>query len=309
MDNEKLTLAELQEILLWQKLNKQLLELEGTSESITDECHKSLQAFCFENSLFSKVTSNSIIHDMQLSLISNFKDVFFVTIESELWTDLLMALIPGTYALSIEQALADGFDELDDLDRKHHLIKEKDDSLERDRELFKFVGEYMDMRESVRMPFHEMALEFHRLKSDALYKMMKNCDYKSCLKSEDNLLLIDFGEYKPENKNEQDIERVKSIYLDFCSKVSPIIGGGNLLERRILEDDILSLLTEKLEEKPKESIENFVTHEIDYCNAEFEMTRNFAEAVRNKITVRDLDRISICNTSPFFFIDNPLPLV
>jgi len=152
MKNEKQKTRDLQEILFWQQLNKQLIELRDKGEPINDQHHKYLQEFCLENRSFSKITQDSLIDEIPLVLLSDLADTAFVTINLEPWSSCLAEMIPNAYVFDVERALAEAFDMLGEYDRKYGLVEKSADE-DADEELFGFINEYLQLREKQKRDF------------------------------------------------------------------------------------------------------------------------------------------------------------
>ncbi len=117
---EKL-LSELQELLLWQELNKQLIKVHIAGQPVPDHYHRYLQNFCFDNQMFSQLKSNPLIDEIPLSLISNFRDTSFITLRFQQWNELVSGAIAEAHTLDIEDALDKSFSTLSAYDRKSLL--------------------------------------------------------------------------------------------------------------------------------------------------------------------------------------------
>jgi hypothetical protein len=141
------TLSELQEILFWQQLNKQLITLKFQGSDIKEDQHKYLQIFSFDNQLFSKITAASLFDEVPLSLVTDFSKVCFVNLKLEPWDTCLTQLIPQTLALDVEQALADAFVASGKYAKNSPPEVSGDEGDEDDEELYGFIDEYLGARE------------------------------------------------------------------------------------------------------------------------------------------------------------------
>ena len=61
MTTSEAKFEELRDILLWQQLNRQLIELRDGGAPISESNQKTIQRFCFENELFQRLTEDPLI--------------------------------------------------------------------------------------------------------------------------------------------------------------------------------------------------------------------------------------------------------
>jgi hypothetical protein len=308
---KNITLAELQEILFWQSLNKQLLALKEKGKNLKKQHHRHLQSFCFENLLFSKITGASLFDETPLSLVSDFKNISIITANSPKWLKVLSKAMPETYALDMDVALADSFDVLSDYDRKYKLTRDEGDD-EGDEDLYEFINQYADLRKERQISdFSFIISESHILKSVALKKIMSKLDVKACLKIKNNQTILEVGELAKDGKPSRIYEEVNQIYVDeYCHEVERLVRKGSNLGRRINTQRVLSFLTEKAAEKgAKKSIKDFVKNEMPLFKNETNLKEKYIKAIQNRINARHTPNIVICDARPFFFLKNPLPLV
>jgi hypothetical protein len=306
---KNITLSELQEILLWQSLNKQLIALKDKGRDIKKADHKALQLFCFKNKMFSKITSASILDETPLSLVSNFKTVSFVTASIPQWKNVLSLLIPNAYILNCDKALADSFDVLSRYDKKFNLTQESSNSESDDEELYQFINQYTRLRQECFIrDFSEIVKETHRLKSIALRKIISKIKSGSTARVTDNLLVIDLSAL--ENTATQ-IQKIRQIYIgEYCRNAARFLRPGNHVQHRMLRDRVLSFLEKKsVQSNLNKSVEDFTSYEIPLYNKETDLESEYLNEIEHRINSDSIEKINICNTSPFSFLESPLPLV
>jgi hypothetical protein len=298
----------LREIALWQSLNGQLLYLRRRGKPIKDADHESLQKFCFGNLLSSKVTDNRMTSDVPLSLVTDFHDVYFITVNLKTWTDIILKLIPGTYSLDIEKALAHAFKIMRTYDRKYRLLREDIADEGDDVELHKFYNEYMDAKEAAGMDLLSLVFETHRLKGMALKKILDTKDCKILVRRENSRLSLQFDSTKKE-KSGKGYGKALSIYSSFCAKVDPH-KKGNFLKWVKGMQNVRSFLEPSGLRGLKESVRNFAREEIETFDKESNLIIKFSKDSKKKVTEIHTSRIiNICNTTPLFFLKHPLPLL
>lgn len=308
---KNITLAELQEILFWQSLNKQLITLKNKGRDIKKPDHQALQSFCFQNKLFSKITGASILDDTPLSLISDFKTLSLVTANIPQWKNLLSRLMPNTHTLDCEKALVDSFDVLSKYDRKYNLTREAGGDESDDEELYEFINQYISLRKENRIKdFSEIINETYRLKSIALKKIIAKITDKPSLQIANDLVVIDLSVLRKDDKSSQ-LEKIKHVYVDeYCQKAETFIRTASVVGQRMKRENILSFLQKKsAQKKLKTSINDFIGYELPLYKSEMDMENKFLKNVQNRINAKDFTKINICNVKSFFFLKYPLPLV
>jgi len=294
---------EIREIIFWHKLNKQLFRLKEKEQTIKKNNHSELQKFCFKNDLYAKVTESSVSFGIPLSLITDFKRIFFITVGLRSWTNLLTKLLPNTYALNIDKALTEVFDDIVAYDRKYNVIDNLGTKEDADEELYDFIQEYLAAKESAGIDLPSLILKSHRLKLMALKKIMNNFDFKNKVVVRDNKLFIN-------TRENLKIDKINKIYINvFCNKSNPRYGSPEvkwIINMNKSED----ILLKKLEERAlKDSIKDFINNELPVCRTEIKLIRNFSTAINHRINAGIYSEIPIFDINSFTFLKNPLPLV
>ena len=102
-----------------------------------------------------------------------------------------------------------------------------------------------------------------------------------------------------------------SIYKDFCSKADPHKKGNQVKWAIEMLDIRRSFLERKHKEKGAgRSVSDFAKQEIELFDEEYKMFMKFSKESRiKKNEIETSHEINICSTEPFFFLDNPLPLL
>lgn len=306
---KNVTFTELQEILFWQSLNKQLIALSEKGHRIKKSDHKYLQGFCFQNRIFSKITTASIIDETPLALISDFKTLSFLTINIPQWKKVLSRIMPKAYILDCNKALADSFDVLSKYDKKYNLTGEAGVCESDDEELYDFINQYMDLRDEKHIKeFSDIVKETHRFRSIALNKIITEFKYKPPVMNIDKDIIIDLGVLN----NASQLQGIREIYIeDYCRKAETILrtGFGNYLDRKMKYSNVLTWLEKKYDQKNvKPSIKDFIAYELPIFMSETNLEDKYLQKIQ-RITSGNFTKIGICNIYPFFFLKNPLPLV
>jgi len=300
MKKGKRKVSDLQEILFWQQLNKQLIELRGKGKPINDQHHKYLQEFCLENRSFSKITQNSLIDEIPLALISDLADTSFVTINLEPWNNCLAEIIPNAYIFDVERALADAFDVLGEYDRKYGLVEKSAADEDEDEELFGFINDYLRLRGEQRRDFPGIVRRLYELKAASVRNIMEKLDYKQVLGREGSLLSFDVQRF-----NERDT-MLSSYFDSFCKEALSLVEP---VKTALNELDLYGLLHSKQAEgKVKPSVKEFVEYEVVLVERESALFDRVIRELKERVDQKHSYRINICDTSSFFFLDHPFPL-
>lgn len=302
MTEKENKIAEFQEILFWQDLNRQTLLLEQDKKKRIKVDHDTLQNFCFQNSIFAKISQNSLVDNVPLVLTTDFKDLFFLDIQIKGWNDIIKKLLPGTHQLDIESALISQFEKISLYDEKYELFP--DTSGEDDEELYHFIHQYNEMREDYYGgDISDIILKLHELKRAALETIFSEATSDLLPKIVDNTLFIDF-------ENHKDWDKIHSSYTSlFCEKsrerLSSIIEDPNKIQ--VLKDmEILGFLG--VQEGDKESIKQFKDHEYKTLSSELDLMAAFINEINNFISNKTFT-FKIKKIMPFSFLANPFPAV
>jgi len=301
MNGNQKTFSELQEIIFWQQLNKQLIELRNNGRLIEDEHQRYIQNFCFNNRLFSRVTGATLLDDIPMVLITDLSSRCFINLKLNSWNDSLTQLLPNTYALDIEQALADTFNAMRKYDKTFYPNNKKDGNNEDDRELYEFIEKYLDEKEKQGREMATLIQKTYELKNDVIQWMMGFCDYRPILVLSKNRVFFDLW-----NSDKQ-----KEIWVkyseNFCQKADSIISPIIFVLKRWDIDGLL--LSKEAEENLKPSIKEFIDHEIDITEKEFNLLNSFSVKIHERINSTETYEINVCDLSPFSFLDFPFPMI
>jgi len=300
MTEKQEKLSDLQEIIFWQQLNKQLLELKAQGESIRDEHHKFLQDFFLDNKLFARLTRDPFIDEIPLSLITDLSDTGFISLGFDPWISNLSKLLPLTYVFNIEGGLADAFDVTREYDQKYQLTEEEQDD-EDDEDIYDFINKYQELRERQGRNFNDIIAGLYNLKNNFIETIVNELDFESLLVTSDNFLVIDIGNL--DNKTD-----ILNSYFDlFCSRAESAV---NSVTHATKDLEISAFLYDNKPEKDlKPSLHDFVEYETLLFNRESGLFVKFLDDIQNRLSQPLSFEIKICSTSPFFFLDHPLPVV
>jgi hypothetical protein len=306
MGNYEEKYADLQEITFWQQLNKQLIAKRKLGAVITDNDQKALQKFCFDNQLFHRITEDPIIDEIPISLVTDLKRIHFLTIYIGPWIRCLESMLPGTIALNFEQAQADAFDAMSDLDKKYHFTETKPTDLDADddEELFAFISEYNSMVEAHGRELSNALRFLYESKAFAISRIAKEYEGKKLLALDNNYVFLDF-------RKSQDKQQILTLYRqDFCNNALQSISKLTDATGAFHDMEILGLLDGK-ESEPnlKQSIQKFIQHERDLILRESKMMKKFYSKLKQKLNSTDSDRIKIVDLMPFAFLKSPYPEV
>jgi hypothetical protein len=273
---------------------------------VTDDNQKALQKFCFTNQLFHRITEDPLIDEIPIALVTDFEQINIFTYYIYGWAECLTSLLPNTISLDVEQAQADAFDAMTDLDRKYHFFETTPEDIESDddEELYAFIDEYNSMVEKQGRELHNTLRNLYELKASAIKRIEKEYDGRASVVQEDNSILLDV-------KHTGDRDRIMSIYIhDFCDQA--IISISKSIDARGMFPDmkIYGLLDSKESEpKLKPSIREFIQHERQLIERQSKLMREFNGQLQRKLDSKSDYRIKILNLSPFAFLKSPFPEV
>jgi hypothetical protein len=301
MVKNKIKFNHLQEILFWQKLNKQLIALKARRNDIKEKHHKYLQNFSFTKRLFSRITKASFLDEIPLTLITDFSDVCFITLKMQSWNSCLMKLLPKTLSLNIERALADTFVASKKYDKNFPLPKSIAKENEDDQELYGFIEKYLGVREEQGRNITDIITRLHQLKTESIRQVIQIPDYKKLLSVRESFLFLDLT-------NHDRRREIKTAYFkNFCNQADSIVSSVIQTPFTVYLEGLL--INKRDENNLKPSIREFVNHEIAIVEKEYQLMADFRSRVNNRKYQLDLYEIPICSLSPFFFLGNPFPAV
>jgi len=306
MGNFEEKYSDLQEITFWQQLNKQLIEKRKLGAPVTDENLKAFQKFCFDNQVFHRITEDPLIDEIPIALITDFDGVTALTLYIDSWNECLTSLLPNAIALDVEQAQADAFDAMTDLDRKYPFFETTPEDIESDddEELYAFIDKYNSMVEKQGRELRNTLRNLYELKASAISRIENEHEGRASVVQEDNSLLLDF---KPTN----DRDRIMSAYLnDFCNQaiagISKFTAGTAMFADMAIYD---FLDNKESEPKLKPSIREFIQHERRLIERQSKLIQEFNGQLQSKLDSKSDYRIKILNLSPFAFLKSPFPEV
>jgi len=305
MENSDEKYSDLQEITFWQQLNKQLIKRRNLGEPVTDDNQKALQKFCFTNQLFHRIAEDPLIDEIPIALVTDFERIKIFTYYIDSWNECLTTLLPNTISLDVEQAQADAFDAMTDLDRKYQFFKTTPADLDADddEELYAFIDEYNSIKKQGRELCNALR-NLYELKASAIKRIEKEYDGRASVVQEDNSILLDV-------KHNDVRDRIMSIYIhEFCDQAIKSISKFTDATGVFFDMKIYDLLDNK-ESEPglKPSILEFIRHERRLIERQSKLMREFNGRLQNKLNSKSDYRIKILNLSPFAFLKSPFPEV
>lgn len=305
MDKRRPDLRELQEISFWQQLNRQLLIMKRRGKPVKDTSFKSLRSFCLGEHLFSKIKRSPTVSDMPLSLVTDLKDACIVTLNLRSWTRVLSGLLPGSFVLDIERAMAGSLVALNKYHRRYGIAGVDVPEVEEDEELIEYANRYMDAKESSGLDLPSMIMALHDHKATAVKSMLKTAESKSILRRDGELLYLDIDKVGAGDAAKKRAERVQKIYTnEYLAKIDEILKPKGKVTWMVWETEVHSLLENILkEDNVKASIRQYAESELQRYHLEIEMIDNYSKAAGTA----NIQKIPVAKISPFHFLSHPLP--
>lgn len=299
-------ISELQEITFWQQLNKQLLEKKGLGGPVTDQNQKALQKFCFDNSLFHRITKDPLLNEIPIALITDFGGINIFTYYIDSWVECLTALLPNSRSLDVEQAQADAFDTMTDLDRKYRFfeITPADRDADDDKEMFSFINEYNSIIEKQGHEFSNALRFLYELKADVINKIDKEYDGQLTMVLDQSSFLLEF-------KDKQEKGKIMAFYhKNFCHEALTNISKFTDATGVFSDMEILGLLDRKESEHSlKLPILQFIQHERNLIERKGKLMKEFYNNLQQKLYSSESGHIRIIDIAPFVFLKSPFPEV
>jgi|GEM_PF-1422430 len=297
---------EMQEIVFWQQLNRQLISWRSKKESIIKDGHQDfIQKFSFDHKLFSKITTAYLFDDIPLVLITDFSEICFLNFKEGSWNDCLGKLIQNSFILDIEQALADALVAMEKYGRKFDFGIDRDgvDREEDDEELYLFIEDYLQKLEERGWDLREILNKLYAEKAKFIQRVIRAFDYRELLAIKDDLLIFDLNKIKEKGQKKDVLKFVNDQYINFLYKADSIVHWPTF---SFFRAEIENLLEEK-KGNLKPSIRKFAEHEYAIFKEEARLLYDFADRLKAK--EKTFLTIPICNSSPFYFLRNPFPLL
>lgn len=299
--------SDLQEINLWQQLNRQLVELRERGISISDDNQKALQGFCFANNLFKAVTSDPILDDIPISLVTDFSRIMTLTYNSASWNECLRTLLPTTQILDIERAQADAFDAMTGVEKKFGISESPPEDIDSDddAELYAFIDEYNGVIEKQGWEPNNALRNAYELKADVIGQIHRGYGGQVLIQWDGTSAFLDF-------KGAPDENQILATYQEgFCKAALSSISRYTMAAAAFHYDmEILALFEQKKSEPQlKKSISDFIQHEWEIFAKQRELIDNFGKVLQTRLNSTDICRINVIDISPFRFLESPFPEV
>ena len=304
MNDNSPIVEELREIILWQQLNKQVIKMRDEGAAITPIHQKALQQFCFDSELFQKLTEDPLFEPIPLSLVTDFSGRSIVTFNNERWSRCISNLLEAALVLDIELALAGAFDVIGGYSNKFDLFDPRaaQDNADDDDALYEVIDQYNALLEKQGRNLPDMLNDLYEAKAAAIDTIMDVFGAGQNLEQESDLIFIDFSQSSKR-------DALAAAYRDqFCSKalgISHLVGATALMDM-----DLLGFLDDIENRKAiTQSVIDFIKHERNIQLRQIDMLQSFAKEVRTWNYAKDAYRIALCKSSPFAFLQQPLPVV
>ena len=295
-------LMKFREVIFWQQLNKQMIELKEKGRLISEENQDALQKFCFQSKLFERITEDPLLDDIPMALITDFSRINLLTINAASWNDCLERLFPGAAILNIERALADAFDVITDYDRRRNLFKSEPD--EDDEELYDFISRYNSILPEEHRDLNSLLQDLYGFKAEALSQIFILGEIPKTIRFENQQMIFDL---KTLDKGQEIIR----IYDDlFCSKSMARVEGITVATTTLKDMEVLDMF-DKAEREPdlKPSVINFILYERDLYLRKQKLLGEFHRLLTEMKHPRHDPYIRICHLAPFAFLKSLFPLV
>jgi hypothetical protein len=302
-----LRLAELQEIVLWQQLNKQILRILGSDTDTAHSWSQYLNNFCLGKSLFSQLGASSITRDIPLSLFTNLDDLCFISIQDDQWATLLNTMFSTQGAIEyfdIEQARADYFEEIKKYSEKFEILDHtaiNGDTGDQGEDLYSFITEYLHKREQCSLNLSQSACELHQLKASTLLAIIQDASLPQLVKHNNREIILDLS--KCHNR-----EKLEMKYLEcYCerarSHINCLLSDGRL---EYLIDEFLGANRKCYNEGS--NTRQFIDHEMDILINERNLLNTCLIDTKKRLEHSNGLKIRVCSSSHFYFLKDPLPI-
>lgn len=306
MPIESNTLKELREIVLWQQLNKQVIRMRDGDAAITSAQQKALQQFCFDFNLFHKLTEDPLIEPIPLALVTNFSGRNIVTINDGRWARCLETLLKDVFVLDLELALADAFDAMTEYCRKYELLEPASARADMDDDdaLYSVISQYNELMETQRRQLPELLLDLYGVKAAAIVALMDRIGANLTLGDDKGLVFIDLNQVS-------DKQQLADIYRrEFCDRALEIIDHLTAAHIALKDMDLTSFFDEVESLRGSNPmIVDFITHERELFYRQSAMINSFHKALLTWYDTKNNYSVTICDVSPFAFLNKPFPEV
>ena len=301
MNADKTPYYDLQEIVFWQALNKQLNELHVGSHLQSDEKFDSLQRFCLECNLFHRISGSIFADEVQLSLVTDFQKVQMITHGASIWCDTLRDVIKKSVILNIDNALTDAFEAMRDLEGEVGLsIKLDEDD---DPELFSVIDEFNNLTEKQNRNIDRIAEKLFTLKSESI-NSIRDLIPNNYLTIRNDQLRLEFANIK--NRDEIATLYVETYYEPCLNEFIALSSAADVFN----DMELLNFFDQFDSDKAvKPAIKKFIEDERNLLNTWNKVISEHIENVKVKLNQRFDYEIPICDLRPFHFLEWPLPLV
>ena len=344
-DKTKLTL--MQNLVLWQQLNKQILAFSRPSGGALGRYRSQyLKTLCFEQELMSRLGSVPITRDIPVDLFTDFSDLCFVSLQSKSWRNLLTSLLSKhrrIWYLDLERALARAFNDINKYADKFDLLDRTapdKDRADEDEALYAAMDYYFSARKRLGLDFTKLVIDLHELKASVIKHIVKDVNHIQINADEEGVFL-NLSDYKHgteekylENFCERARDRVREYakYMVSLQEPSGNLGANSIIKmitgRESTEQKLDELRDEmsrlkrlpsgttptsaeqgfQFEQPQSSNLQAFIEHEEVFYSTELTLIKESLNQILYRLRSGYESSIYICSPNPFAFLKNPLPI-
>jgi hypothetical protein len=292
------TITNFKNIVFWQQLNKQLIDMGEKAKGYKYSWHTYLRDFCLNNSLYSRITKSLIVSEIPMVLVSNFSDIAFISAHVESWLRCLKqsAKHHNLFILYIDKAMADTFDALEKYDTKYRLWTKR--SNDDNDEYYSVIHNYLKIKKQHVRDINDIINKLYELKSNATLKILKKVGNIYSLSCSSNVISIELNTKDIWN----DVLKIHQNSFYIPAKIIVNLWHSSISNYSLHKDYLASRQDNNL-------VNDFYQHETHLLNLEYDVGKKFIATIERRMLQQASYKIPICNISPFKFLSYPFPPV
>jgi hypothetical protein len=176
-----------------------------------------------------------------------------------------------------------------------------DDTGDEDEDLYSCMTEYLQEREKYLINLPQSVCELHQLKASTLKSIMDDLDAIPLVKSKGHIIILDLSK-------SHDHGRFEKMYLEgYCEQARSYID-------RILLNNMSRFSLDKVllaKKKPNDNgfnLNKFIDHETAILIKERNLLNACLSDTKKRLEQGNILKIRVCRSSPFHFLNDPLPI-
>lgn len=305
MDSRAQPIDKAIEIVFWQGINAQLIQLRNEGSPITQRLQQMVQKYCVGGKLYAKIQASPFSSDIPFSLMVSENHEPFISVAEDEWIKevaaVFCAIEHAVFLVDLDRVHFDAYEQF----RKRGLLDlmRSSDALEIDDdfELSEFIARYELECSSIGYDRRGISLKLHRVKAGFLKWLRHEPHGVSGIVADEKFIYFDLAKHP-------DPQRISIQYIEGCCIPAVKTLGANQ-SQFFTEASLITLLSKKSEDSTaSKATREFAKGELENFLAD----SNALEKVRSELSLRlnnpkEIGHLPLFSLEPFHALSNPFP--